>query len=75
MFSRRSLTSWSGLAMAAGMVAALGGCGGGDEAGQGSASGSRFLAETGSAAGPAVAAGTIRMHYHRIQGDSAQWGV
>jgi pullulanase len=78
MFSRRSLTSWSRFAVAAGMAAALAGCGGGDEVGQGSASGSRFLAETGSAAGAAVAAvaaGTIRMHFHRIQGDSAQWGV
>jgi len=75
MFSRRSLTSWSRLAVAAGIVAALAGCGAGDETRQGSASGARFLAETGSAAGAAVAAGTIRMHFHRIQGDSAQWGV
>lgn len=74
MLSRSSLTSWSCLVAAA---FALIGCGAGDPAGQASASGSRQLAVTASATAdaPAVAAGTIRMHYHRIQGDTAQWGV
>jgi len=78
MFITRSLTSWSGWLAAASAIA-LAGCGAGadDPSGQGSASASRQLAVTASAGAdaPAVAAGTIRMHYHRIQGDSAQWGV
>jgi len=78
MFITRSLTSWSGWLAAASDIA-LAGCGAGadDPSRQGSASASRQLAVTASAGAdaPAVAAGTIRMHYHRIQGDSAQWGV
>jgi pullulanase/glycogen debranching enzyme len=38
-------------------------------------SGSRLLAQAPSASAAPVAAGSIRMHFHRIQNDTAQWGV
>jgi len=77
MRSRRSLTSWSGLFTVVATAITLSGCGAGDEVQQSGASGSRQLAATSTAAAstPAVAAGTIRMHFHRIQNDVNQWGV
>jgi pullulanase len=74
MLKKRSLTSWSGLVAAVAIGLGLAGCGAGDTVQQGSASGSRQLAMTASASAE-IAANTIRMHYHRIQGDTAQWGV
>ncbi|WP_229217289.1 pullulanase-type alpha-1,6-glucosidase [Massilia forsythiae] len=55
----------------------LAGCGAGDATQQGAQSGSRQLAVSTSvaAAAAAVAPGTIRMHFHRVENDAAQWGV
>ncbi len=76
MFTSCSLTSWLRLAAAAGLGAALlAGCGTGDDTQAGTASGSRLLATAARGAAAPVAANTIRMHFHRIQGDAAQWGV
>lgn len=52
---------------------ALGGCGGGQAGNAGNAPTTQLhaLMSTSSAQAPA----TIRMHYHRAQGDAAQWGV
>nr|WP_315215420.1 alpha-1,6-glucosidase domain-containing protein [uncultured Duganella sp.] len=63
---------------AIGTLAALAACGGGGEDVQ-AAQPAKILAG-GVAMGAATAAapqasGTIRMHYHRAQGDEAQWGV
>ncbi|WP_229418671.1 pullulanase-type alpha-1,6-glucosidase [Pseudoduganella flava] len=55
----------------ASLLAACGGDGG--DALQASAAPVRLASAVHSAA--AVAPGTIRMHFHRIQGDEAQWGV
>jgi pullulanase/glycogen debranching enzyme len=78
MFIRRSLTSRLRLAAAVCtsivLAGAMSGCGGGD-AQQGSASASRLLAEAPSASVAPVAPGNIRMHFHRVQNDTAQWGV
>jgi pullulanase/glycogen debranching enzyme len=58
-------------------MAALAGCGAGDSSstGSGSASGTRLLAQAPGTAAAPVAAGSIRMHFHRVQNDTAQWGV
>lgn len=81
MLSRRSLTSRLRLAAAvcisAALAGGLSGCGAGDTAGavqQGAGAGTRLLAAASSAATP-VAPGSIRMHFHRVQNDTAQWGV
>jgi pullulanase/glycogen debranching enzyme len=74
MISRSSLTSWSGLAVAACASVLLAGCGAGDTGQQGTQSGTRLLATSAAAAMP-VAPGSIRMHFHRVQNDTAQWGV
>ena len=75
MFNRRSLTSGLRLAVAvcAGL-ALLAGCGAGDS-GQPEARSSHLLAETATVAAAPVAPGSIRMHFHRVQNDTAQWGV
>jgi pullulanase/glycogen debranching enzyme len=52
----------------------LAGCGAGDTARQATQSGTRLLAASVAAATP-VAPGSIRMHFHRVQNDAAQWGV
>jgi pullulanase-type alpha-1,6-glucosidase len=52
----------------------LAGCGAGDS-GQLDARSTHLLAETGSVAAAPVAPGSIRMHYHRVQNDTADWGV
>jgi pullulanase-type alpha-1,6-glucosidase len=79
MSNGRSFTSRlrivAALLGAAGLLAA---CGGSDPASAtASMSGSRALAATTAAATAAepVAAGSIRIHFRRVQGDSAQWGV
>lgn len=74
MLFRRSLTSWLGLAMAACASLLLAGCGAGDTGQQATQSGIRLLATSTAAATP-VAPGSIRMHFHRVQNDAAQWGV
>ncbi len=74
MLFRRSLTSWLGLAMAACASLLLAGCGAGDTGQQATQSGTRLLATSTTAATP-VAPGSIRMHFHRVQNDAAQWGV
>jgi len=78
MFIRRSLTSRLRLAAAVCtsivLAGAMSGCGGGD-AQQGTATGTRLLAEAPSASVAPVAPGSIRMHFHRVQNDTAQWGV
>lgn len=53
----------------------LAGCGAGDAAQPGAPSGNRMLALATSAAATPVAPGSIRMHFHRVQNDAAQWGV
>jgi pullulanase len=77
---RGSLTSRLGLVLAACASLLLGGCGAGDTATQqGEQSGTRLLAVrsnvAASTAAAPVAAGNIRMHFHRVQNDAAQWGV
>jgi pullulanase-type alpha-1,6-glucosidase len=75
MFNRRSLTSGLRLAVAAcAGLALLAGCGAGDS-GQADARSSHLLAAAGSVAAAPVAPGSIRMHFHRVQNDTAQWGV
>jgi pullulanase/glycogen debranching enzyme len=56
------------------VASTLAGCNAGD-AQQGSASGTHLLAQAPLAAVAPVAAGSIRMHFHRVQNDAAQWGV
>jgi pullulanase/glycogen debranching enzyme len=75
MISRSSLTSWRGVVAAACAGLVLGGCGAGDAAQAGAPSGNRMLALATSAAATPVAPGSIRMHFHRVQNDAAQWGV
>jgi pullulanase/glycogen debranching enzyme len=75
MFNRSSLTSRLGLAAAACAALLLTGCGAGDAAQANSQSGNRLLAASTAAAATPVAPGTIRMHFHRVQNDTAQWGV
>jgi pullulanase-type alpha-1,6-glucosidase len=57
------------------LAGAVSGCGAGDTAQQGSDSGTRLLAQAPSAAAAPVAPGNIRVHFHRVQNDTAQWGV
>lgn len=69
-----SITS-SGRAIAVAAFSAifLTGCGAG---GSGTAPASNhLLATTTAAAAPAVAAGSIRVHFHRAAGDTSRWGV
>ena len=73
MILRSSLTSWLGLAAAACASLLLAGCGAGDSGQQATQSGTRLLAA--STAATPVAPGSIRMHFHRVQNDTAQWGV
>jgi pullulanase len=75
MISRSSLTSWRGVVTAACAGLLLAGCGAGDAAQPGASSGNRMLALATSAAATPVAPGSIRMHFHRVQNDAAQWGV
>ena len=76
MFNLSSLTSRLRLSAAVCLAGALlAGCGAGEGADTGSG-GKRLLAQTTSvAAATPIAANTIRMHFHRIQNDVAQWGV
>ena len=74
MIFRSSLTSWLGLAAAACASMLLAGCGAGDSGQQATQSGTRLLAASTTTATP-VAPGSIRMHFHRVQNDTAQWGV
>ncbi|MFM9438140.1 pullulanase [Janthinobacterium sp. CG_23.3] len=70
----RSFISHLGAATAAAGLALLAGCGGGD--GAGAVPAPQYHAS--SVAAPraaAQAAATIRVHYHRAQGDAARWGV
>jgi len=75
MICRSSLTSRLGLAVAACASLLLAGCGAGDAGQQATQSGTRLLATTAVAAAAPVAPGSIRMHFHRVQNDAAQWGV
>jgi pullulanase/glycogen debranching enzyme len=65
----------------AGALAILAACGGGnadDAAAAATPKATRLSGGVGLSAAASVvppAAGTIRMHYHRAQGDTAQWGV
>ncbi|NYE63367.1 pullulanase/glycogen debranching enzyme [Duganella sp. 1224] len=70
-------------ALALGALGTLAACGGGDSAAPQSAPAARLMGGTshsttaGASLAAAVppAAATIRMHYHRAQNDTAQWGV
>jgi pullulanase len=79
MTIRRSLTSRLRFAAAVCVSAFLAGgvvgCGAGDTTQQASASGTRLLAQAPTASATPVAPGSIRMHFHRVQNDAAQWGV
>jgi pullulanase len=78
MQTRRSLTSRLRLAAIVCVSALLAACGPGDSGSadeQGSAAGKRLLATAPAAAAAPVAAGNIRMHFHRVQNDTAEWGV
>ncbi|WP_322405107.1 pullulanase-type alpha-1,6-glucosidase [Massilia luteola] len=68
------MTSRLGLAVAVTASLLLAGCGAGDTTRQATQSGTRLLAARAAAATP-VAPGSIRMHFHRVQNDAAQWGV
>jgi pullulanase/glycogen debranching enzyme len=57
------------------LSAGLAGCGAGDTTQQGAQSGTRLLAQAPTASAAPVAPGSIRMHFHRVQNDTAQWGV
>jgi pullulanase/glycogen debranching enzyme len=70
-----SLTSRFGLAVAVTASLLLAGCGAGDTTQQATQSGTRLLAASAAAAATPVAPGSIRMHFHRVQNDAAQWGV
>lgn len=74
MFDRRSLTSRLRFAAAVCTSIVLVGCGGG-ESQQAAASGTRLLAAAPAVSAAPVAPGSIRMHFHRVQNDTAQWGV
>ncbi|HWW69843.1 MAG TPA: pullulanase-type alpha-1,6-glucosidase [Duganella sp.] len=74
MDTRCSLLSRLKLIPAIGLLAALASCGGGTSDDT-SAPAAKMLAATVVAAASPQAAGTIRMHYHRAQGDEALWGV
>ncbi|MCS0583650.1 pullulanase-type alpha-1,6-glucosidase [Massilia pinisoli] len=69
------MTSWRGVVAAACAGLLLAGCGAGDAAQPGAPTGNRMLALSASAAATPVAPGSIRMHFHRVQNDAAQWGV
>ncbi len=69
---RSSLTSQLGSVLLAALLAACGGST--DEGGQAGAP-LRLAGVVKTAAAAAIAPGTIRMHFHRTQGDEAQWGV
>ncbi|MBB3221180.1 alpha-1,6-glucosidase domain-containing protein [Pseudoduganella umbonata] len=68
------ISRWAAILLCGSVLAACGGES--DDSGQSAAAPLRLAAaaRTASAATP-VAPGTIRMHFHRIQGDEAQWGV
>jgi pullulanase/glycogen debranching enzyme len=74
-----SLVSGLKLALATGTLAVLAACGGSDTAVEAPAVkslGNRIQGGPAAAIAAApVAAGNIRMHFHRTQGDAAQWGV
>jgi pullulanase-type alpha-1,6-glucosidase len=75
-----SLVSQLKLFVATGTLSALVACGGGtggDSAATPAATrlGGRVAMGAAAAAATPPAAGSIRMHYHRAQGDTAQWGV
>ncbi|CAN7260574.1 pullulanase-type alpha-1,6-glucosidase [Duganella sp. LjRoot269] len=73
---RCSLVSHLKVMAAAGMLAALAACGGGDTQGGAAAPAAKLLGgRVVMAAATPVAAGNIRMHYHRAQNDASQWGV
>ncbi|MGJ7914043.1 pullulanase-type alpha-1,6-glucosidase [Massilia sp. LXY-6] len=74
MFNRRSLASRLRFTAAVCISALLAGCGAGDVQ-QGTASGTRLLAQAPSGSAAPVAPGSIRMHFHRVQHDTDQWGV
>ncbi|MEH6435739.1 pullulanase-type alpha-1,6-glucosidase [Massilia sp. DD77] len=76
MSNGRSFTSrlrvLAAVLAAGGLLAA---CGGGAEPGAAGMSATRSLSAATALAAEAVAPGSIRIHFRRIQGDSAQWGV
>jgi pullulanase len=79
MFDRRSLTSrlrpgLHYLAAACAGLVLLAGCGAGDDGASPTAARNAHQLAATSAAAP-VAAGNIRMHFHRVENDVAQWGV
>lgn len=68
MRNRRSLTSRLRFSLAAcGVLAAI--------AGAGLPAGSAFAQQPAATAAAPVAPGTIRIHFRRVQNDTAQWGV
>jgi pullulanase len=74
MTSRGYSTSRLTLAFAACAGMLLAGCGAGDSdtaTRSGATAATRLLATAGTAA-PAVAPGSIRMHFHRVQNDASQ---
>jgi len=73
-----SLVSMLKLALTTGTLSILAACGGGEagpEAPATKALGARTIQGGASISAAPVAAGAIRMHFHRTQGDEAQWGV
>lgn len=78
MLNPRSLTSGLKscqlLVAACASLALLAGCGAGDS-GQSEARSTHLLAASSTVAAAPVAPGSIRMHFHRVQNDAAQWGV
>ncbi|HEX9173199.1 MAG TPA: pullulanase-associated domain-containing protein, partial [Telluria sp.] len=74
MKSPRSITSRLGQILTASAAAViLAACGGGGA--ESAADSPKLLAQVATSTAVAQAAGTIRMHFHRAQGDEQDWGV
>jgi pullulanase len=76
MKQQSSFTTKISVVAVCGALAVLAGCGAGsDSADAGKVRMGGAASATASAAAAPVAPGSIRMHFHRTQGDEAQWGV
>jgi pullulanase len=74
MKSPRSITSRLGQILTAGAATLiLAACGGGGA--EGTPEAPKFLSQAATSSTVAQAPGTIRMHFHRAQGDESDWGV
>ncbi len=70
-----SFTTKISVVAVCGALATLAGCGGGSAGGENKVLMASAATASVAPAIPPVAPGSIRMHFHRTQGDEAQWGV